>query len=82
MTTRDTMELREDDIRTHYLAATELLMGVDHTPRIGTARFSIIALEASPGVAAMGRRFRSTTPGLVTRATTRPTDVRLLDRIA
>ncbi|SEM70717.1 ATPase family associated with various cellular activities (AAA) [Pseudorhodobacter antarcticus] len=82
MTTRDTMELREADIRAHYLAATEMLMGVDHTPRIGTARFSVIAPEASPGVAAMGRRFRSTTPGLVTRSMAAPTGVRLLDRIA
>ena len=82
MSTRDTMELREDDIRTHYLAATELLMGVDHTPRIATARFSVTAPEKSPGVAAMGRRFRSTTPGLVTRSTARAEGVRLLDRIA
>ncbi|WP_022704278.1 AAA family ATPase [Pseudorhodobacter ferrugineus] len=82
MTTRDTMELREDDITSHYLAATEMLMGVDHTPRIGTARFSVIAPEASPGVASMTRRFRSTTPGLVTRSTAQATGVRLLDRIA
>lgn len=82
MSTRDTMELREDDIRAHYLAATEMLMGVDHTPRIATARFSVTAPEKSPGVAAMGRRFRSTTPGLVTRSTARAEGVRLLDRIA
>jgi energy-coupling factor transporter ATP-binding protein EcfA2 len=82
MSTRDTMELREEDIRAHYLAATELLMGVDHTPRIASARFSVTAPEKSPGVAAMGRRFRSTTPGLVTRSTARAEGVRLLDRIA
>ena len=82
MTTRDTMELREDDIKSHYLAATEMLMGVDHTPRIGTARYSVMAPEKSPGVAAMGRRFRSTTPGLVTRSTARAEGIRLLDRIA
>jgi hypothetical protein len=82
MTTRDTMELREDDIKAHYFAATEMLMGVDHTPRIGTARFSVLAPEKSPGVAAMGRRFRSTTPGLVTRSMARAEGVRLLDRIA
>jgi hypothetical protein len=82
MTTRDTMELREDDIKSHYPAATEMLMGVDHTPRIGTARFPTIAPEKSPGVAATGRRFRSTTPGLVTRSTARAEGVRILDRIA
>jgi energy-coupling factor transporter ATP-binding protein EcfA2 len=82
MATRDTMELREDDIKSHYLAATEMLMGIDHTPRIGTARYSVTAPEKSPGVAAMGRRFRSTTPGLVTRSTARAEGVRLMDRIA
>jgi len=80
--TRDTMELREDDVRAHYLSATEMLMGIDHTPRLGTARFSVLAPEKSPGVAAMGRRFRTTTPGLVTRSTARAEGVRLLDRIA
>lgn len=82
MTTRDTMELREEDVRAHYLAATELLMGLDHTPRIATAKFTVMAPEPSPGVAAIGRRFRSTTPGLVTRPTARAEGVRLLDRIA
>ncbi|MFN4172041.1 MAG: AAA family ATPase, partial [Pseudorhodobacter sp.] len=82
MATRDTMELREDDIRAHYLAATEMLMGVDHTPRIASPRMAVTTPEKSPGVAAMGRRFRSTTPGLVTRSTARAEGVRLLDRIA
>ncbi|MGO4908047.1 ATP-binding protein [Pseudorhodobacter sp. W20_MBD10_FR17] len=82
MITRDTMELREDDIKSHYSAATDMLMGVDHTPRIGTARFSAVAPEKSPGVAPTGRRFRSTTPGLVTRSTARAEGVLLLDRIA
>jgi hypothetical protein len=82
MTTRDTMELREADIRSHYGAATEMLMGIDHTPRIGTARASVMTSAISPGVAAMGRRFRSTTPGLVTRSTARVEGVRLADRIA
>lgn len=82
MSTRDTMELREEDVRAHYLAATELLMGLDHTPRLATAKFTVMAPEPSPGVAAIGRRFRSTTPGLVTRSTARAEGVRLLDRIA
>lgn len=82
MTTRDTMELREEDVKAHYLAATEMLMGLDHTPRIATAKYSVTTPEKSPGVASMTRRFRSTTPGLVTRTTARAEGVRLLDRIA
>jgi hypothetical protein len=82
MTTRDTMELREDDITAHYRAANELLLGFDHSPRIGIARHLAVAPEKSPGVGATGRRFRSTTPGLVTRSTARAEGVRLLDRIA
>ncbi len=82
MTTRDTMELREEDVKAHYLAATEMLMGLDHTPRIATAKYTVTSPEKSPGVAAMTRRFRSTTPGLVTRVTARAEGVRLLDRIA
>src|SRR5690606_31003139 len=80
--TSDTMELREADIRAHYTAAAEMLMGIDHTPRLAQARLSTVAPEKSPEIAGMTRRFRSTTPGLVTRATGRPTGVRLIDRLA
>ncbi|QCO56193.1 AAA family ATPase [Pseudorhodobacter turbinis] len=80
MTTRDTMELREEDITAHYPAATEMLTGLDHTPRIATPR-AVAPRERSPGVGLGARRFRSTTPGLVTRPTARPDAVRLLDRI-
>jgi energy-coupling factor transporter ATP-binding protein EcfA2 len=76
------MELREDDVKAHYLAATEMLMGLDHTPRIASAKFSVVTPEKSPGVASMTRRFRSTTPGLVTRSSARAEGVRILDRIA
>ena len=34
--TADQMELREEDIRKHYAAATALLTGFDHTPRIAS----------------------------------------------
>jgi hypothetical protein len=78
---RDTMELREDDIRAHYPAAAEMLMGLDHAPRLAQARLSLISPERSPEIAGISRRFRSTTPGLVTRAA-RPDGVRLVDRIA
>jgi hypothetical protein len=76
----DQMELREDDIVKHYGAAVAMLQGVDHTPRIGTPRAVADAPERSPGIART-RRFRSTTPGLVTRSTARPEGVRLLERI-
>src|SRR5690606_24172500 len=79
---RNEMELKEDAIRAHYQAATEMLMGIDHAPRIGTPRLTLPSVEKSPDVASMQRRCRSTTPGLVTRATARTEGVRLLDRIA
>lgn len=82
MTTRDTMELREDDVKSHYQVATEMLIGLDHAPRIATPRYSEPAPDKSPGIAATGRRFRSTTPGLVTRSTARADGVHLLERIA
>jgi len=55
--TSDQMELREDDIRKHYPAATALLNGFEHAPRIAKAVEA--AVERSPGVST-GRRFRST----------------------
>ena len=79
---RDEMELKEEDIRAHYAAATEMLMGVDHAPRLAAAKLSVTAVEKSPEVASMQRRFRSTTPGLVTRSMARTEGVRLIDRMA
>ncbi len=76
----DQMELREEDIVKHYPAAVAMLQGVDHTPRIAKANSSDAAPERSPGIRARPR-FRSTTPGLVTRSTARPEGVRLVDRI-
>ncbi len=81
MTTRDTMELREETIRAHYPAALALLQGFDHAPRLAKPRVEEAPAERSPGIGARPR-FRSTTPGLVTRSTERPQGVRLLDRIA
>ncbi len=75
----DFMELKEDDIRGHYAAATAMLEGLDHTPRIASAKEAPQA-ERSAGIGTR-RRFRSTTPGLVTRSTARPEGVRLIDRI-
>ena len=77
--TSDQMELREEDIRKHYDAAAAMLEGFDHTPRI--AKGERKTPERSSGVGTR-RRFRSTTPGLVTRSTARPEGIRLLERIA
>lgn len=78
--TSDQMELREDEIRKHYGAAAAMLDGFDHTPRIAKAKVEAAAPERSPGIA-RARRFRSTTPGLVTRSTARPEGVHLVARI-
>lgn len=75
----DQMELREKDIRKHYEAAAAMLDGFDHTPRIAKAK-TIKTKEKSSGIGTR-RRFRSTTPGLVTRSTARPEGVHLLERI-
>ncbi len=75
----DQMELREEEITAHYAAATRMLEGFDHAPRIAGAP-ERAAPERSSGIGTR-RRFRSTTPGLVTRSTARPEGVRLLERI-
>ena len=79
--TSDLMELREEDIQAHYAAALALLEGFDHTPRIGQARQGADLPARSSGIV-RARRFRSTTPGMVTRSTQRPEGVRLLERRA
>lgn len=78
--TSDQMELREADIAKHYDAALAMLDGFDHSPRIGKATAPARVEERSPGIGTR-RRFRSTTPGLVTRQTARPEGVHLIERI-
>lgn len=78
---RDEMELREEAIRAHYPAAEAMLGGFDHVPRLAQPR-APVAVERSSGVVTGARRFRSTTPGLVTQGTARPEGVRLIERIA
>ncbi|MDR7124368.1 ATP-binding protein [Pseudotabrizicola sp. 4114] len=80
MSTRDTMELKEEAIRAQYDAALALLTGFDHAPRLGKAMTPDRVEERSPGLGSRPR-FRSTTPGLVTRPTTRPGGVRLVERV-
>lgn len=62
--TSDAMELREEDIADHIVMAQSLIEGFDHAPRIGKAG-DAPAAERSSGIGTR-RRFRSTTPGLVT----------------
>ncbi|ATG36854.1 ATPase-like protein [Phaeobacter piscinae] len=74
------MELREEDIRKHYAAAAAMLEGFDHTPRIAKPAVEAKTPERSSGLGTR-RRFRSTTPGLVTRSSARPEGVHLIARI-
>ncbi|MBW6505208.1 MAG: ATP-binding protein [Rhodobacteraceae bacterium] len=77
---RDEMELKEEAIRAHYAAAGALLAGFDHAPRLARAVAVETVAERSPGIGARPR-FRSTTPGLVTRSVARPEGVRLAARV-
>ncbi len=77
---RNEVELKEEAIRSHYGAAAALLSGFDHAPRIARARVEEPPAERSPGVGTRPR-FRSTTPGLVTRPVVLPGGVRLIERI-
>jgi energy-coupling factor transporter ATP-binding protein EcfA2 len=77
---RDEMELREEAIRAQYPAAAAMLTGLDHTPRLAKTAVAAPEAERSPGIGARPR-FRSTTPGLVTRTPGRPEGVRLIQRI-
>jgi len=78
--TADLMELKEDQIRAKYEAAESLLNGFDHTPRLAKKKDTTSKFEKSSGLGTR-RRFRSTTPGLVTQSTARPDGVHLIKRI-
>ncbi|MDD8021847.1 MAG: ATP-binding protein [Paracoccaceae bacterium] len=77
---RDEMELREEAIRAHYAAAAAMLAGFDHAPRLARAA-EVAPVERSSGIVTGARRFRSTTPGLVTRSVARPEGVQLAARV-
>ncbi len=79
--TADQMELKEELIREKYVAAELLLDGFDHTPRLAKKANVKPAKERSSGIGTR-RRFRSTTPGLVTKSTARPEGVHIGERIA
>ncbi|MEM6727912.1 MAG: ATP-binding protein [Pseudomonadota bacterium] len=74
----DQMELREEEVVSHYAAALALLEGFDHAPRIAKAREA--AQERSAGIGTR-RRFRSTTPGLSGARTARAAGVDLRARL-
>ncbi len=77
--TADQMELREEEITAHYPMALAMLQGFDHAPRIGKP----VAAQGEEKSAGIGtrRRFRTTTPGLVTRRTTPAGAVQLMERV-
>ncbi len=77
--TSDAMELREEDIASHVAVAQDLLAGFDHAPRIGRA-VGEVAVEKSSGIGTR-RRFRSTTPGLVTQRRVASGAVSLMARV-
>ncbi|MEH6520379.1 AAA family ATPase [Sulfitobacter sp.] len=77
--TSDQMELREEDIVKHTVMAQSLIEGFDHAPRIGKS-VDAPTTERSSGVGTR-RRFRSTTPGLVTQRRTASGAVQLIARI-
>ncbi len=78
--TSDQMELREELIREKYGAAELLLDGFDHTPRLAKKADTKAKPERSSGIGTR-RRFRSTTPGLVTKSTARPEGVHIGNRV-
>jgi len=75
------MELKEELIREKYSAAESLLDGFDHTPRLAKPKAGTApAKEKSSGIGTR-RRFRSTTPGLVTKSTARAEGVHIINRV-
>ncbi|MBV0913054.1 AAA family ATPase [Anianabacter salinae] len=76
----DLMELSEAEIAAHYGTALALLEGFEHAPRLARSDAAPTA-EGSSGLGTR-RRFRSTTPGLVGRATGHAAGgVHLIERI-
>ncbi|SNZ06842.1 ATPase family associated with various cellular activities (AAA) [Cohaesibacter gelatinilyticus] len=74
------MELKEELVREKYTASETMLAGFDHTPRVAKPVEQPAKIERSAGIGTR-RRFRSTTPGFVTRPTARPEGVQLSTRI-
>ena len=77
----DLMEIKEELIREKYSAAESLLDGFDHTPRLAKAKDAAPAKKGKSAGIGGRRRFRSTTPGLVTKSTARTEGVHIIDRV-
>ena len=77
----DLMEIKEELIREKYTAAESLLDGFDHTPRLAKAKDAAPAKKGKSAGIGGRRRFRSTTPGLVTKSTARTEGVHIIDRV-
>ena len=77
----DLMEIKEELIREKYTAAESLLDGFDHTPRLAKAKDAAPAKKGKSSGIGGRRRFRSTTPGLVTKSTARTEGVHIIDRV-
>jgi hypothetical protein len=75
------MEIKETAIREKIPAAQSLLDGFDHTPRLAKPKDMEAVAAKSPGVGTTRRRFRSTTPGLVTASTVRAEGVNIIARV-
>ena len=66
------MEIKEAEIRKHYPEAFQLLSHFDYAPRLAKPGPGTEAPAArSPGIPGR-RKFRSTTPGLATKAAAGP----------
>ncbi len=78
-TSQNLMQITEDQIKAEYKSAEALIFGFDHTPRIAKQK-EADREERSRGIGRR-RRFRPTTPGLVTQSTARPEGVHILDQI-
>lgn len=76
----DLMEIKESAITEKVAAAQSLLDGFDHTPRLAKAKDIEPAAGKSAGIPGR-RRFRSTTPGLVTQSTAKAEGVNLIARV-
>ena len=77
----DLMEIKESAIREKVAAAQSMLDGFDHTPRLAKPKDIETVASKSPGIGGSRRRFRSTTPGLITASTARAEGVNIIARV-
>ena len=80
-TASDLMEIKETAIKEKIPAAQAMLDGFDHTPRLAKPKNIEKVASKSPGIGGTRRRFRSTTPGLVTQSTAKAEGVHIIARV-